>query len=619
MLKLLKYLRPYRKQLILVFALLLVQAVSNLYLPDLNADIINNGIARGNTDYILRTGGFMLLVTFLLAACSIVSVYWGSRTAMSFGRDLRSEIFRKVQSFSQAEVDRFGTPSLITRNTNDVQQVQMVVLMGLNMMISAPVMCIGGIIMALRQDVPLSASIIIIVPIMGAIIGVVMREALPLFRSMQIKIDRLNQVVREKLSGIRVIKAFVKTDYEAHRFDEANLDLTSTALRINRLVALTMPLLMLILNISLITITWFGAHRIDSGAMPIGNLTAFIAYVMQILMSVMMAVMMFVMIPRASASAERIQEVLQTEPSIGDPETAPATLAAPVAPVAPATSTASDAASAGSSAGAGSPASTPAPIRGHVEFRNVEFAYPGAEAPVLKGISFAAQPGEITAIVGSTGCGKSTLINLIPRFYDVTNGSVLVDGVDIRELTQQDLRDKVGFVPQKAFLFSGTVASNLRYGKSDATDDELWHALEVAQAADFVSEMPGQLEAVVSQGGTNLSGGQRQRLAIARALVRKPEICVFDDSFSALDFTTDARLRAALGDELRSAGAEANVDASATVLIVAQRVSTIMNADRIIVLDRGMIVGMGTHKELMERCAVYREIVFSQLAEEEVA
>ncbi len=597
MLKLLKYLRPYRKQLILVFALLLVQTVSNLYLPDLNADIINNGIARGDTDYILKTGGFMLLVTLLLAVCSIISVYWGSRTAMSFGRDLRSEIFRKVQSFSKAEVDCLGTPSLITRNTNDVQQVQMAVLMSLNMMISAPVMCIGGIIMALRQDVPLSASIIIIVPVMGAIIGIVMREALPLFKSMQVKIDRLNQVVREKLSGIRVIRAFVKTEYEARRFDEGNLDLTSTALRINRLVALTMPLLMLILNISLITITWFGAHRIDSGAMPIGNLTAFMAYIMQILMAVMMAVMMFVMIPRASASAERIQEVLQTEPSIGDPE--------PAVPVA------ACAGVPGRTAGAHSPA------RGHVEFRDVEFAYPGAEAPVLKGISFSAQPGEITAIVGSTGCGKSTLINLIPRFYDVTGGSVLVGEVDIRNLTQQDLRDKVGFVPQKAFLFSGTVASNLRYGKSDATDDELWHALEVAQAADFVSEMPGQLEAAVSQGGTNLSGGQKQRLAIARALVRKPEIYVFDDSFSALDFTTDARLRAALSDELRSADAGAGADA--TVLIVAQRVSTIMNADRIIVLDKGMIVGMGTHKELMERCAVYREIVFSQLSEEEVA
>jgi ATP-binding cassette subfamily B protein len=580
MLKLLRYLKPYRRQLVLVVALLLVQAVSNLYLPDLNADIINNGIAKGDTDYILRTGGFMLLVTLLLAGCSIVSVYWGSKTAMSFGRDLRSDIFRKVQSFSQAEVDQFGTASLITRNTNDVQHVQMAVLMSLNIMISAPVMCVGGIIMALRQDVPLSTSIIIIVPVMGAVIAVIMREALPLFKSMQGKIDRLNQVVREKLAGVRVIRAFVKTDYEARRFDEANLDLTSTALRVNRLIALTMPLLMLMLNISLVTITWFGAHRIDSGAMPIGNLTAFLAYIMQILMSVMMAVVMFIMIPRASASAERIQQVLQVEPSIADPKVR---MPAP-----------------GYAAG-----------QGHVEFRDVEFTYPGAEAPVLKDISFCAQPGEVTAIVGSTGCGKSTLINLIPRFYDVTGGSVLVDEIDIRSLTQQDLRDRVGFVPQKAFLFSGTIASNLRYGRSDATDAELWHALEIAQAADFVSEMPGQLEAAVAQGGTNLSGGQKQRIAIARALVKRPKVYVFDDSFSALDFATDARLRAALTSEVRDTGA--------TVLIVAQRVSTIMNADRIIVLDKGVIVGMGTHEELMEHCAVYREIVFSQLAEEEVA
>jgi ATP-binding cassette subfamily B protein len=415
---------------------------------------------------------------------------------------------------------------------------------------------------------------------MGAVIAVIMRKALPLFKSMQGKIDRLNQVVREKLAGVRVIRAFVKTDYEARRFDDANLDLTSTALKVNRLIALTMPLLMLMLNISLVTITWFGAHRIDSGAMPIGNLTAFLAYIMQILMSVMMAVVMFIMIPRASASAERIQQVLQVEPSIADPIS---TMPAP-----------------GSGDGTG-----------YVEFRDVEFTYPGAEAPVLKEISFSAQPGEVTAIVGSTGCGKSTLINLIPRFYDVTGGSVLVDGVDLRSMTQQDLRDKVGFVPQKAFLFSGTIASNLRYGRSDASDVELWHALEIAQAADFVSEMPGQLDAAVAQGGTNLSGGQKQRIAIARALVRRPKVYVFDDSFSALDFTTDARLRAALASEVRDTGA--------TVLIVAQRVSTIMNADRIIVLDKGVIVGMGTHEELMERCAVYREIVFSQLAEEEVA
>lgn len=579
MTRLLQYLKPYRKQLVLVIALLLVQAISNLYLPDLNADIINNGIAKGDTEYILRTGGIMLLVTLLLAACSVLSVYWGAKTAMSFGRDLRSNVFRKVQSFSQAEVERFGTPSLITRNTNDVQQVQMAVLMTLNVMISAPVMCIGGIIMALRQDVRLSTSIIIIAPVMGVIISVIMRKALPLFKSMQVKIDRLNQVVREKLAGVRVIRAFVKTDYEAKRFDEANLDLTATALTIHRMVALTMPALMLIVNISMAAIMWFGAHRIDSGAMPIGNLTAFIAYIMQILMAVMMATMMFVMIPRASASAERLVEVLDTEPSIGSPD----------APKKRSSSTTA--------------------AQSSVAFKNVEFTYPGAEAPVLQGISFDTHPGETTAIVGSTGCGKSTLINLIPRFYDVTGGAVLVDGVDIREMREEDLRDKIGFVPQKAFLFSGTIASNLRYAKPDATDDELWHALRIAQAADFVLEMPGQLEAPVSQGGTNLSGGQRQRIAMARALVKRPEIYIFDDSFSALDFKTDAALRAALQEEVDDA----------IVFIVAQRVSTIMNADRIIVLDRGEIVGIGTHDDLMEECAVYREIVFSQLSEEEVA
>ncbi|HPZ13461.1 MAG TPA: ABC transporter ATP-binding protein [Bacillota bacterium] len=579
MTRLLQYLKPYQKQLFLVMALLLVQAIANLYLPDLNADIINNGIARGDTEYILKTGGFMLLVTLLLAACSVVSVYWGSKTAMSFGRDLRSDVFRKVQSFSQAEVDQFGTPSLITRTTNDVQQVQMAVLITLNVMISAPVMCIGGIIMALRQDVPLSISIIVIVPVMAVVIGVIMRRALPLFKSMQVKIDRLNQVVREKLAGVRVIRAFVKTDYEEARFDEANLDLTTTALKINRMVAITMPLLMLIVNISMAAIMWFGAHRIDSGAMPIGNLTAFIAYTMQILIAVMMATVMFIMIPRASASAERILEVLETEPSIS----------APKAPVALNPGTADSDAS--------------------VEFRDVEFTYPGAETPVLRGISFIAYPGETTAIVGGTGCGKSTLINLIPRFYDVTGGSLLIDGVDIREIPEEDLRNKIGFVPQKAFLFSGTIASNLRYGKRDATDDELWHALRIAQAADFVAEMPGQLEAPVSQGGTNFSGGQKQRLAIARALVKRPKIYVFDDSFSALDFKTDAALRAALNDEVDDA----------IVFIVAQRVSTIMNAERIIVLDKGEIVGMGTHEELMKLCSVYREIVFSQLSEEEVA
>ncbi|NMB17259.1 MAG: ABC transporter ATP-binding protein [Firmicutes bacterium] len=574
MTKLLERLKPYRKQIILVIILLLVQAVANLYLPNLNADIINNGIAKGDPEYILRTGGFMVLVTLLLAVCSIIAVYWGSKTAMSFGRDLRSELFRKVQSFSQTEVDRFGAPSLITRTTNDVQQVQMAVVMGLNVMIFAPVMCLGGIIMALRQDVPLSMSIIVIVPVMGIILAMIMQRALPLFKRMQAKIDRLNQVVREKLSGVRVIRAFVKTDYEQRRFDEANLDLTSTALRINRLFAMTMPLLMLIVNLAMVTITWFGAHRIDSGAMPIGNLTAFLAYIMQILMSVMMSAMMFVMIPRASASGERIQEVLAVEPTIADPKE-PKTC----------------------------------DIRAGIEFQGVEFTYPGAEAPVLRDISFSSYPGEVTAIIGSTGCGKSTLVHLIPRFYDPTDGKVLVGGVDIRELTEKDLRDRIGFVPQKPFLFSGTIASNLRWGNQDATDEELWQALRIAHAADFVAETPGGLEAPVAQGGTNLSGGQKQRLSIARALVKRPGIYVFDDSFSALDFKTDAALRASLMEAV----------GDAMVLIVAQRVSTIIHADRIIVLDQGRIVGMGKHEELMECCGVYREIVSSQLREDEVA
>lgn len=574
MTKLLERLKPYRKQIILVIILLLVQAVANLYLPNLNADIINNGIAKGDPEYILRTGGFMVLVTLLLAVCSIIAVYWGSKTAMSFGRDLRSELFRKVQSFSQTEVDRFGAPSLITRTTNDVQQVQMAVVMGLNVMIFAPVMCLGGIIMALRQDVPLSMSIIVIVPVMGIVLAMIMQRALPLFKTMQAKIDRLNQVVREKLSGVRVIRAFVKTDYEQRRFDEANLDLTSTALWINRLFAMTMPLLMLIVNLAMVTITWFGTHRIDSGVMPIGNLTAFLAYIMQILMSVMMSAMMFVMIPRASASGERIQEVLAIEPTIADPKE-PKTC----------------------------------DIRAGIEFQGVEFTYPGAEAPVLRDISFCSYPGEVTAIIGSTGCGKSTLVHLIPRFYDPTDGKVLVGGVDIRELTEKDLRDRIGFVPQKPFLFSGTIASNLRWGNQDATDEELWQALRIAHAADFVAETPGRLEAPVAQGGTNLSGGQKQRLSIARALVKRPGIYVFDDSFSALDFKTDAALRASLMEAV----------GDAIVLIVAQRVSTIIHADRIIVLDQGRIVGMGKHEELMECCGVYREIVFSQLREDEVA
>jgi ATP-binding cassette subfamily B protein len=570
-----RYLRPYRVQLVVIAVLLLVQAIANLYLPNLNADIINNGVAKGDIDYIVATGGLMLVVTFLLAICSIVSVYFAARTAMAFGRDVRGAIFRAVESFSQTEVNRFGTPSLITRNTNDVQQVQMVVLLGLTVMVLAPITAIGGIIMALRESVPLSSLLVVILPIMGLVIALVLRQALPLFRTMQVKIDRINQVTRETLGGIRVIRAFVRTEHEERRFDEANLDLTDTALRVNRLFALTIPTMMAILNLSTVAIMWFGAILVDDGSMSIGNLTAFLQYVMQILMSVLMAVIMFVMVPRAVASAERIQEVLDTEPSVGDPE-------------------------------------VPAPAsarRGFIEFRDVEFRYPGAEDPVLRGISFTAGPGETTAIVGSTGSGKSTLVNLIPRFYDVTGGSVLVDGIDIRDMRRDDLWRKIGMIPQKAFLFSGTVASNLRYGDEDATDDDLWRALTIAQGRDFVADMPEQLEAPIDQGGSNVSGGQRQRLAIARALVKRPEVYVFDDSFSALDFKTDSMLRAALRQELRSA----------TVIIVAQRVGTIMHADRIIVLEDGRVVGIGTHAELLVDCETYREIVYSQLSEGEAA
>ena len=575
MVKLMRFLKPYWKQIILVMVLLLVQAITNLYLPDLNADIINNGVVKGDIDYIVRTGGLMLAVTLLLGVVSIISVYWGAKTAMAFGRDVRHAVFRRVQRFSLAELNIFGAPSLITRNTNDVQQVQQVTVLALNVMITAPFMAIGGIIMALRQDVPLSALIVVVIPLMAVIIGLVMKTALPLFTSMQIKVDRVNQVMREKLSGMRVIRAFVRSDYEQERFDVANRDLTETALAVARLFAIMIPTIMGIFNLTSVAVMWFGGLRIDSGAMPIGNLTAFLTYIMQILMSVMMAVVMFVMVPRAAASAKRINEVLDTEPQIEDPKT-PTVIG---------------------------------DVSGELEFRDVEFRYPGAEDAVLCNVSFSARPGQTTAIVGSTGSGKSTLINLIPRFYDVTGGQVLVDGVDIREMRQADLWDKIGFIPQKAFLFTGTIASNLRYGKETATDDELWHALDVAQGKTFVSAMPEGLDAPITQGGTNVSGGQRQRIAIARALVKRPEIYVFDDSFSALDFKTDGALRAALKKDIRDA----------TVIIVAQRISTIMHADNIIVMDKGTIVGTGTHDELMASSETYREIVNSQLTEEEIA
>ena len=569
-----QYLRPYRGTIVIVLVLLLVQAFANLYLPELNAEIINDGVATGNIDEILRLGGVMLGITFVLMIASIIGVYFAARVAMGFGRDVRSSIFRTVQTFSQVEVNRFGAPSLITRNTNDVQQVQQVILMGLTMLISAPILAIGGVIMAYRQDPPLTAILLVIIPIMALLIYAVMSRAIPLFQAMQLKIDRINLVMRETLSGVRVIRAFVRTQHEEARFDVASRDLMDTGLRVNRLFAITLPALMLIMNLSTVAVLWLGAYRVDSGEMPIGNLTAFLQYITQILFAIMTAVMMFVMVPRAAVSAGRIREVLVTEPTIADP-------ANPVSPL----------------------------RRGRVEFRDVTFGYPGAEQPVLRDVSFEANPGETTAIVGSTGSGKSTLVNLLPRFYDATEGAVLVDGVDVRDMDRQDLWRRIGMVSQRAFLFGGSIASNLRYGDRAATDDDLWKALEIAQGREFVSEMPEGLEAPIAQGGTNVSGGQRQRLAIARALAKRPDIYVFDDSFSALDFRTDARLRAALGREL----------GEATVIIVAQRVGTIMRADRIVVLDDGRVVGTGTHDELMDTCETYREIVLSQVTEEEVA
>jgi len=569
------FLRPYRRQLLIVVVLLLVQALANLYLPTLNADIINNGVAMGDTAYIVRVGGLMLVVTLLMGAAAIVAVYWSAKTAMAFGRDVRGALFRTVESFSQMEVNRFGAPSLTTRTTNDVQQVQMLVLMALTVMISAPIIMIGGIFMALRMNARLSLLLVVILPLMVGFIAVVVRRAVPMFRALQVKLDGINRVMREKLAGIRVIRAFDRTAYEERRFQETNDDLTATTLQVTRLFALMMPAIMLILNLSTVAVMWFGSLLVGNGQMSIGNLTAFLTYLLQILFSVLMATIMFVMVPRAAASADRIQEVLDVVPAVGEPET---------------------------------PAPPPA-RQGTLELRDIDFRYPGADEPVLSGISFTAGPGEVTAIVGSTGSGKSTLVQLIPRLLDVSGGQVLVDGVDVREMSQEDLWARIGLVPQRAFLFAGTVASNVRDGKEDASDDDVWHALAVAQGRDFVEDMPEGLEAPISQGGANVSGGQRQRLAIARVVAKRPEIYIFDDCFAALDFMTDAKLRAALRAET----------SDATVLIVAQRVGTIMHADRIVVLAEGRVDGIGTHDELLETCETYREIVYSQLSAEEVA
>ncbi|MET9066774.1 ABC transporter ATP-binding protein [Streptosporangium sandarakinum] len=569
------HLRPYTGSLVAVVVLQLLGTIASLYLPSLNADIIDRGVATGDTGYILTTGGWMLAVSLAQIACSIAAVYYGSRSAMGFGRDVRAAVFHRVGTFSAREVSQFGAPSLITRSTNDVQQVQMLVVMSCTMLVAAPIMGVGGIVMALRQDVGLSWLMLVCVPALLVSIGLIISRMVPQFRAMQDRIDTVNQVLREQLTGIRVVRAFVREREETRRFAEANEALTATALRVGRLTALIFPTVMLILNASSVAVLWFGAARVNTGEMQVGELTAFLMYLMQILTSMMMATFISMMIPRASVCAERIAEVLDTESSVVPP-------ADPVRQV---------------------------HGRGELEMRDVGFRYPGAASPVLSGISFRVEAGRTLAVIGSTGSGKTTLLSLVPRLFDATSGTVSVDGVDVRDLDPQVLWRRIGLVPQKPYLFTGTVASNLRYGNPDATDEELWEALEVAQARDFVEAMPEGLDAPITQGGTNVSGGQRQRLAIARALVRKPEIYLFDDSFSALDLTTDARLRAALRPRT----------SDAAVVIVAQRISTVADADQIVVLDDGVIAGIGTHEELLASCPTYVEIVESQRAVESAA
>lgn len=563
------HVRPYRWPITIIVVLQFASTLAALYLPSLNADIIDNGVARGDTGYILRVGGWMLLVSLVQAATSIGALYFGSRTAMAVGRDLRAGLFDRVARFSSQEVNHFGAPSLLTRTTNDIQQIQMLLSMGFAMLVMAPMMAIGGIVMALREDTGLAWLLLVAIPVLALVVLLIVSRMVPGFRVMQEKIDRINQILREQITGIRVVRAFVREPYETRRFGEANDDLTRVAVFTGRWMATMFPAVMLVFNLSMVAVLWFGGLRVADGAMQVGSLTAFIAYLAQILMSVMMATFVLSMVPRASVSANRITEVLETESSV----------VLPLEPV------------------------RAAEERGEVRFDHVTFAYPGAEAPVLSDLDFVATPGRTTAIIGATGSGKSTLVGLIPRLYDVTDGRVLVDGVDVRDMSAEDLWPRIGIVPQRAYLFSGTVRSNLQFGNPDATEDDMWHALEVAQAAGFVRAMPDGLDSPIAQGGTNVSGGQRQRLAIARAIIKRPSIYVFDDSFSALDVSTDARLRQALSEET----------GDATVIVVAQRVSTIMDADQIIVLEDGAIVGRGTHDELLETSGTYQEIVWSQL------
>ncbi|HEY7350446.1 MAG TPA: ABC transporter ATP-binding protein [Ktedonobacterales bacterium] len=575
MITLLRFMKPYRLALALVLVLAFAQSMANLYLPTLMADIVDNGIVKGDTGYIWGVGGLMVLVTIGGVIAAIIGSFYAARIATGFGKIIRGKIFTQVEQFSLHEFDTLSTASLITRTTNDTTQIQQVLVITLGFMVTAPMMMIGGIILALRQDVALSWILVVVIPILVGVIVLLMTKAIPLFRAMQVKLDKLNLILDEGLTGVRVVRAFDRVKHEEQRFDEANLDLTNIAIRVNRMIASLMPIMMLLLNISSIAILWFGSIRVDNGDMQVGALIAFLQYAMQILFALLMVSMLFILLPRSAASADRINEVLAMTPEIKDAAEVKQT----------------------------------GEQRGYVEFADVTFSYPGAEEPALSNISFRAKPGEVTAIIGGTGAGKSTLVSLIPRFYDVDSGAILVDEVDVREMAQEHLRAKIGFVPQKAVLFSGTVAENIRYGKEDASDEEIQYAAEVAQATEFISEMKDGFQAVIAQGGTNVSGGQKQRLSIARALVRKPEIYVFDDSFSALDFKTDAKLRSALKKETLDA----------TVLIVAQRVSTVMDADQIIVLDDGRVAGIGTHRELMETCEVYHEIVSSQLSVAEIA
>ncbi|MEO8908309.1 MAG: ABC transporter ATP-binding protein [Microbacteriaceae bacterium] len=570
-----RYLKPHWKLLVGVGVFQAAQSIASLLLPSLVADIIDNGVAKGNVGHIMVVGGWMLAITLVQVACAIVAVYFGAKASMSLGRDLRGAIFHRVSAFSEREVSKFGAPSLITRTTNDVQQVQMFVLITCTLFVAAPILAVGGVIMAMQQDVGLSWLMAVSVPVLLVSIGLIIVRMVPLFRLMQKRIDVVNQVLREQLTGIRVIRAFVREPVETKRFATANRELTATSLGTGRLMALMFPIVMLVLNVSSVAVIWFGGLRVESGEMQVGALVAYLSYLLQILMAVMMATFMAVMLPRASVSGDRIGEVLATDTTVVMPKNGVTTLES----------------------------------RGTVEFIDASFSYPGAEQPVLHNLTFDVREGQTTAIIGSTGAGKTTLVNLLPRLFDVTGGAVFVDGIDVRELDPDLLWSRIGLIPQKPYLFSGTVATNLRYGKPDATDDELWEALKIAQAKGFVEQMDGALDAPIAQGGTNVSGGQRQRLAIARALVKRPEIYVFDDSFSALDSATDARLRLALRKHR----------GDATMIIVAQRVATIMDADQIVVLERGQVVGRGTHENLLEASETYAEIVASQLTAEEAA